>query len=97
MVGKVTTLKLVRKTRGIGTVPAVAAHDDTGEAGIPGGTDKQRHGIQEAGIVQELGAGGHRLSGLGAEVGIGGHALADIGDLDAVGLAVLNEGILQAV
>ena len=97
MVGEVAALKLVLKTGGIGAVPAVTAHDNTGEAGVTGSAYEQRHGIQEAGVVQELSTGGHGLCGLGAEVGIGGHALANVGNLNAARLAVLNESVLQTV
>ena len=97
MVGEVAALEFVLETGGVGAIPAVTAHDDAGEAGVPGSAYKQRHRIQEAGIVQELRTGGHSLSGLGAEVGVGGHALANVGNLDAAGLTVFNEGILQAV
>ena len=97
MVGEVAVFKLGFETGGVRAVPAVAAHDRAGEAGGAGLADQQRHSVLEAGVVEELGAGGHHLGHLAGEVGVGGGALAFVDDLDAQRLTVFDKGVLQAV
>ena len=97
MVRKVAILKLCGKTGRVGAVPAVTTHDRTGKACIAGCTNQQRNGVEEAGIIQKLCTAGHGLCRLRRIIGVGGHALTGVGNLNAVGLAVFNKCILQAV
>ena len=91
---KVAILKLCGKTGGVRAVPAVAAHNGTGKSGIARCADQQRHGILEAGVIQELCSVGYCLRCLRGVIGVGGHALAGIDDFNTAGFAVFDKGIL---
>ena len=97
MVCKVAIIKLCGKAGRVGAIPAVTTHDSTGKACIAGCTNQQRNGVEEAGIIQKLCTAGHGLRCLRGIIGVGGHALTGVGNLDTVGLAVFNKGILQTV
>ena len=94
MVGEVAVRELIFHAGGVRAVPAVASHDCALKSGVPRRSHEKRNGIQEAGIEQEVRPVRHHLGGLGGIVRIGCGALAHVDDLNAVGLSVLNKGIL---